>query len=338
MRVGARRMTLQAVEVTVPDGIVAGDDFLLQFEGLELSVTCPSGCSAGDAIQIEVDVAESANAQQQQQEQLEVTVPDGCFPGSTFSVEFGNSTFDVTVPEGCEPGSAIVIEVPAANGLPDDAESEQRTEQEEKDAELARRMQQPDGEQWACHVCTLLNDAHARMCAVCETDRPGTAGRSGGSGAAADDPEERARQEARDAELAKRLQNDEVRESANMDALGGTSSALPAFGGGSALGGGWSTQAPSSQPAPAQPTSLFAMPVGTDDGMFGRPAGEFHVGQLVQVTRSDGSWTYGKIMSYEDSGGTYSVMTRAGAKHFVERADITDDVVINPGDGGCAQQ
>ena len=328
-------MTLQAVEVTVPDGIAAGDDFLLQFEGLELSVTCPPGCSAGDAIQIEVDVGGSANAEQQ--EQVEVTVPDGCFPGMTFSVEFGGSTFDVTVPDGCEPGSAIVIGVPEAGSAPD-AESEQRRrEQEEKDAELARRMQQPDGdgEQWACHVCTLLNDAHARMCAVCETDRPGAAGRSGGGGggAASDDPEERARQEARDAELAKKLQNDEVRESANMDALGGTSSTFPAFGGGPAL-----AQAPSSQQAPAQPTSLFAMPVGTDDGTFGRSAGDFHVGQLVQVTRSDGSWTYGKIMAYEEGGGTYSVMTRAGAKHFVERADITDDVVINPGDGGCAQQ
>ena len=97
--------------------------------------------------------------------------------------------------------------------------------------------------------------------------------------------------------------------------------------------------------------------------------GDFHVGQLVQVTRSDGSWTYarlrpkhleparkphaasallnatrhyarryGKIMAYDDGGDTYSVMTRAGAKHFVERADLTDDVVVNPSDGSCAQQ
>ena len=100
------------------------------------------------------------------------------------------------------------------------------------------------------------------------------------------------------------------------------------------------------------------------------------MGQLVQVTRSDGSWTYGKIMEFDDLGGTYSVMTRAGAKHFVERAvrhtardsirrlctccgapcwlpsgslpwpdvcvwrwraqDITDDIVVNPSDGSCA--
>jgi len=56
------------------------------------------------------------------------------------------------------------------------------------------------------------------------------------------------------------------------------------------------------------------------------------------VTRSDGTWTYGKIMAYDDLGDTYSVMTRAGAKHLVERESLTDDVVVNPSDGSCAQQ
>ena len=31
-------------------------------------------------------------------------------------------------------------------------------------------------------------------------------------------------------------------------------------------------------------------------------------------------------------------VARAGPKHFVERGDITDDVVVNPSDGSCAQQ
>ena len=108
------------------------------------------------------------------------------------------------------------------------------------------------------------------------------------------------------------------------------------YGGG---GSSWSSSAgaaPSSGWQPQQ--SLFSMPVGTEDGTFGKTAGDFHVGQLVQVTRSDGSWTYGKVMAYDAGGDTYSVMTRAGAKHFVERADLTDDVVVNPSDGSCAQQ
>lgn len=56
------------------------------------------------------------------------------------------------------------------------------------------------------------------------------------------------------------------------------------------------------------------------------------------MTRSDGSWTYGKIMAYDENGDTYSVLTRQGAKHFVERDSLTDDVVVNPSDGSCAQQ
>ena len=81
--------------------------------------------------------------------------------------------------------------------------------------------------------------------------------------------------------------------------------------------------------------SLFAM--GPSEG-FGREAGDFHIGQLVQVSRSDGSWTYGKIMDYDPTADTYSVMTRAGPKHCIERDDITDDIVVNPSDGSCAQQ
>jgi hypothetical protein len=57
-----------------------------------------------------------------------------------------------------------------------------------------------------------------------------------------------------------------------------------------------------------------------------------------QVTRTDGSWTYGKVMDYDVNGDTYSVMTRAGPKHMVEREAITDDIVVNPSDGSCAQQ
>jgi hypothetical protein len=31
-----------------------------------------------------------------------------------------------------------------------------------------------------------------------------------------------------------------------------------------------------------------------------------------QVARSDGSWSYGKIMDYDPSGDVYSVMTKRG--------------------------
>ena len=41
---------------------------------------------------------------------------------------------------------------------------------------------------------------------------------------------------------------------------------------------------------------------------------------------------------YDPTADTYSAMTRAGPKHCIERDDITDDIVVNPSDGSCAQQ
>jgi len=73
-------------------------------------------------------------------------------------------------------------------------------------------------------------------------------------------------------------------------------------------------------------------------GEHAEPCGDFAVGQLVQVTRTDGSWTYGKIQEYDAGGDTYTVHTKMGPKYFVERADLTDDIVTNPSDGSCAQQ
>jgi hypothetical protein len=141
-------------------------------------------------------------------------------------------------------------------------------------------------------------------------------------------------QEQRDADLAKSLQGEELRASANEASVARESTSAWAAPAGTSETPSCSWGSGSS----SQPTSLFAIGVGTGDGTFGNPAGDFHVGQLVQVSRSDGSWTYGKIMAYDAGGDTYSVMTRAGAKHFVERSYLTDDVVVNPSDGSCAQQ
>ena len=81
--------------------------------------------------------------------------------------------------------------------------------------------------------------------------------------------------------------------------------------------------------------SLFDM---MPDMGYGREAGDFAVGQLVQVARSNGSWTYGKIMDYDGSGDHYSIMTKAGAKYFVERDDITTELCQNPLTGGWARE
>ena len=292
---------MQTVEVYVPDGVAAGDAFVVEYEGQQLTVECPHGCTAGDTINIEIDVPKSST------QQVEVVIPDGCVPGTDFTVEHAGSSFTITVPDGCAPGQALVVEVP------EQVIASQSTEvagssAEERDAALTKQAEEQSPGTWACSACTFLNAEYRTACEIC-----GTARMSDGAA----DPRERSVQEERDADLARRLQGDEVRESANAS----NAAAVPSW----------------TQPR-SQPSSLWNTSVGTDDGTFGKPCGDFYVGQLVQVTRSDGSWTYGKIIAYDEGGDNYSVMTKAGPKHFVERADLTDDTVINPSDGSCAQQ
>ena len=67
-----------------------------------------------------------------------VVVPDGCFDGDFFTVEFDGRQFTIGVPQGCGPGDEIEVEVP-----PEDAPREQRT----PPAELVGRR---------CELCGLV--------------------------------------------------------------------------------------------------------------------------------------------------------------------------------------
>lgn len=251
-------MATTMVTVNVPDGVFEGQEFMLEYEGQQLAVTCPEGCGPGSEINLEIPVPEGGGAGPSgaagaPPQQVEIVVPDGCYPGMEFTVDFEGREFNIAVPDGVEPGMAILVEVPPAEGAPPEEPPPLPPPREEPPPPPPPPRQKPSASKY----------------------------------------------------------------------LSGTS--IPPFRG--------KSSSSSAEWAPA--SSLFAM--GPNEG-FGREAGDFHVGQLVQVTRSDGSWTYGKIMEYDASGDTYSVMTRAGAKHFVERDAITDDIVVNPSDGSCAQQ
>ncbi len=304
------------VTVTVPEGVYGGDEFTLEYEGTELSVVCPGGCQPGDEINLSIELPPAAASGS-----VEVVVPDGCYPGMEFTVDFDGQEFNIAVPDGCEPGQAIVVQVP---GAADGASDDERTQGGQD--ELHKELERNPGK-WSCEACTFLNTPASTACEICGSPR---------ADLGADEAARRRReQEQRDADLAKSLQGEEVRASANDASVSSADSG--------ANGWGWTSASTSARDPPAEGwggggQSLFAMGVGTSDGTFGNPAGDFHVGQLVQVTRSDGSWTYGKIMAYDEGGDNYTVMTRAGPKHFVERADLTDDVVVNPSDGSCAQQ
>jgi len=231
--------------VTVPDGIFAGDEFVIEFDGQQLSVVCPDGCQGGDAINLTVPASGGdTGGDEGAPPSVTVSVPEGCYPGDEFTVEFDGRSFNVGVPDGCGPGTELTVEVPPAESAPAPA--------------------------------------------------PAPAGRD------------------RPSSSSQRDMN------------------IPPYRGGQRPG---EKKKNSSDWAPS--SSLFSM--GPAEG-FGNPAGAYSVGQLVQVTRSDGSWTYGKIMDYDDLGDNYSVMTKAGPKYMVDPDCLTDDIVVNPSDGSCAQQ
>ena len=50
-------MATTMVTVNVPDGVYAGNEFVLEYEGQQLSVVCPEGCGPGDEINLEVPAA-----------------------------------------------------------------------------------------------------------------------------------------------------------------------------------------------------------------------------------------------------------------------------------------
>ena len=266
-----------------------------------VEVEVPDGCFAGDLFTVTGAAGE----------QLDVTVPDGCGPGTLLSVELPDppadsaadaGTVEVTIPDGCGVDSSFLVE------LPDGRQVE---------------ITVPDG----CGPGQLLTVAVPPKEEEEEVPPPppppparstyggGGSSSTGGGGSSS------------------------FGAGSSSGGVTGSSSAA----GGCSWGGSYLSKPSMPAPAPAPASSaewapassLFAM--GPSEG-FGREAGDFHVGQLVQVTRSDHSWTYGKIMAYDSLGDTYSVMTRAGAKHFVERDQITDDIVVNPSDGSCAQQ
>ena len=45
---------MQPVELVVPDGVIAGQPFTVEFNGTNFEIVCPDGCAAGDAIIVEL--------------------------------------------------------------------------------------------------------------------------------------------------------------------------------------------------------------------------------------------------------------------------------------------
>ena len=50
------------VMVTVPDGVYENQEFVIEYEGQQLTVCCPEGCGPGVDINLEVPVATGGEA------------------------------------------------------------------------------------------------------------------------------------------------------------------------------------------------------------------------------------------------------------------------------------
>lgn len=67
------------VTVSVPDGVYEGQEFVLEYEGQQLSVVCPDGCGPGSEINLEIPTPAAEGASAGGSQQVEVVVPDGWY-------------------------------------------------------------------------------------------------------------------------------------------------------------------------------------------------------------------------------------------------------------------
>jgi len=275
----------QVVEVAIPDGVGAGQEFTVEFNGQQFNIGVPDGCGPGDVISVEVPGGgdEPPAEPEAATQTVEIVIPDGVGPGEEFLVDFDGQQFNIAVPDGCGPGMAIQVEVPAAAPEP-------TAEPPAEPAAAEREM------------------ADMRISDTAPSSNASTSGAGRSTSKS-------------EASSSKAGSSSKKYSDYTFDKYG-------------SFDYDYKYEAPPKwEPEPSVFDGGFVL-----SGEAAEPCGDFAVGQLVQVTRSDGSWTYGKIQEYDAGGDTYTVHTKMGPKYFVERADLTDDIVTNPSDGSCAQQ
>ena len=321
-RGGARAvaMATQEVEVTVPEGIFAGDEFLLEFDGQQLSVVCPDGCQGGDAINLQIPVndAPAEGAADGAPNQVQVVVPEGCYPGDEFTVEFDGQSFNIGVPDGCGPGSELMVDVPQAEAAAPEPAS---TSSSSRANINPREMKIPpyrgkDGKvkssEWhgssslfsmgpaegfgnpagIYHVGQLVQ-VRRRIpllwsCMVCYMTVPPT--------------------------VSVLVSGMLVTWACWVCWCLGHAADLGVLLADVLLYGRaavWACVLSCCWAGQGMHPRAHALACAHRAAACSRPP------DAIQVTRSDGSWTYGKIMEYDDLGDNYSIMTRAGPKHMV---------------------
>ena len=97
----------------------------------EFTITVPDGVAGGDAIEVELPLADEEPPPEEEAatELVVVTVPDGLGAGDVFTVETAwGGSFDITVPDGIIGGDAIEVELPtqAASAPPPEQQAPPR--------------------------------------------------------------------------------------------------------------------------------------------------------------------------------------------------------------------
>mmetsp|Transcript_7037 Transcript_7037/g.18505 ORF Transcript_7037/g.18505 Transcript_7037/m.18505 type:complete len:280 (-) Transcript_7037:555-1394(-) len=275
---------------------------------------------------------------------IEIAIPDGVGPGEEFLVDFNGTQFNIAVPDGCGPGDTIQVEVPGG------AEEPAADAPPEQPATQLIEIVIPDGVGPGEEFLVEFDGTQFNI-AVPDGCGPGMAIQVEVPSSA---PEPTAEPPAEPAAPEREMSNMKVNDTAPSSGAGRGTSKSEASSSYSSRGGSSSSHSkysdskynpfdydhynkydppPKWEPEPSVFDGGFVLA-----GEQAEPCGDFSVGQLVQVTRTDGSWTYGKIQEYDSMGDTYTVQTKVGPKYFVERDTITDDIVTNPSDGSCAQQ
>ena len=117
----------ELIEVTVPNDCYPGDSFLVEWAGESLTVVVPEDGYGGMTLAVEVGGGDGIEATSE----VEVVVPDGCYPGDEFTVEYGESAFIVSVPDGSAPGDSIIVQPPPECLPPETADQQQRQQQQQ---------------------------------------------------------------------------------------------------------------------------------------------------------------------------------------------------------------
>lgn len=110
-------MATQSVEIVVPDGLKPGDNFEVEWGGVNYSIAVPDGVRSGQALTIELPALEETGAgsapSQSETTSVEIVVPDGLSAGDNFEVEWGGVSYSIAVPDGVCSGQSLTIELPS---------------------------------------------------------------------------------------------------------------------------------------------------------------------------------------------------------------------------------